>query len=156
MGVFKKFFFILHFLVRSTSVPNFIKMQNTRCKFFKKFAHLAWNDPIWKTRKLWVLSKNMQDARHDSIWSFTNQKKMYVICVPVLTVHQKKPGVVNKNKIIKILRWRKSMRGHINVLWKNKEKQTIQLLLLLIFRNRSFHVQSPKKKGNSKPYLCKI
>ena len=156
MGVFKKFFFILHFLVRSTSVPNFIKMQNTWCKFLKKFAHLAWNDPIWKTRKLWVLSKNMQDARHDSIWSFTNQKKMYVICVPVLTVHQKKPGVVNKNKIIKILRWRKSMRGHINVLWKNKEKQTIQLLLLLIFRNRSFHVQSPKKKGNSKPYLCKI
>jgi len=48
MGVFQKIFCILTFSVRSsvrsTNVPNFIEMQNTWCNFWKKFAHLAWND----------------------------------------------------------------------------------------------------------------
>jgi len=44
MGVFQNFFCI-KFSVRSMNVPNFIEMQNTWCNFWKKFAHLAWNDP---------------------------------------------------------------------------------------------------------------
>jgi len=42
MGVFKKNCCILDFSVTSTSVPNFIEMQNTWCN---PFAQLAWNDP---------------------------------------------------------------------------------------------------------------
>jgi len=43
MGVFQKLFYILHFSVISTSVPNFIEIQNTWCN---PFAHFAWNDPL--------------------------------------------------------------------------------------------------------------
>jgi len=42
MGVFQKFFCIINFSVTSTSVPNFIEIQNTWCN---PFAHLVWNDP---------------------------------------------------------------------------------------------------------------
>jgi len=42
MRVFQKFFCIFYFSVISTSVPNFIEVQNTWCN---PFAHLAWNDP---------------------------------------------------------------------------------------------------------------
>jgi len=43
MGVFQKLFYILHFSVISTSVPNFIEIQNTWCS---PFAHFARNDPL--------------------------------------------------------------------------------------------------------------
>jgi len=45
MGVFQKNFCIPNFSVTSTSVPNFIEMQNTWCNFWKKCVHLPWNDP---------------------------------------------------------------------------------------------------------------
>jgi len=49
--------------VRSTNVLNFIEMQNTWCNFSKKFAHLAWKDPLQtftKSLKIPSLFKNVQ------------------------------------------------------------------------------------------------
>ena len=40
--------------MRSTNVPNFIKMQNTWCNFWKKIDHLAWND---RCRVFWVFEQ---------------------------------------------------------------------------------------------------
>ena len=43
IGVLRKKFSIHVFSLRSTTVLNFMKIQNIWCN---PFAHLAWNDPL--------------------------------------------------------------------------------------------------------------
>jgi len=75
LGVFQKFFCILNTLLRSTGVPNFIKIQNIWCIFL--FAHLAWKWPDYHESQSATLLCSSAWTMHYAIFGNLFTKKLY-------------------------------------------------------------------------------
>ena len=73
----KDFFCVLGFSLRSTTVPNFIKIQDIWCNFEKKFAHLAWSDPYqnyFLKERLSIQWQNLMSSKNGPT-TFLNSKR---------------------------------------------------------------------------------
>jgi len=93
-GSFQKSFCIRNFSVRSTNVPNFLKIQNTWCN---PFALLAWNDPspvVTQTLgQLWhmgVIAKEL-----NTVWLIYILLQSIALINPVHLIYEKKQLAFN-------------------------------------------------------------
>lgn len=116
--IVKRYFRLLWDYKRTFRLPFFIPCYNASIPIYMKNiqTQVHYNVQCWSGRKHDFMSHDKCDGQWTSIWTIFYMKQLCVSIIIAIIVQKR--GTVKKNSYSRIIRWKMSLNGKINLMRK--------------------------------------